>query len=105
MRGSGCDLLDRDADLFCLVDEVLGDAAAGERDDALGQEVQEIVVAAERSCPSVPVPVGLSDDLVDAALVGPACRDALDAGAAEDEDHVRVRFGIPKCWGLRQFPA
>ena len=39
----------------------------------------------------MPVPVGLADDLVDAALVGPACRDALDAGtAAVDEDHVGV---------------
>ena len=32
-----------------------------------GQEVEEIVVAAERSGPSVPVPVGLADDLLRAA--------------------------------------
>ncbi len=80
--GSGSHLLDRDAELPCLVDEVVGDAAAGERDHALGQEVEEVVVAAERSGPSVAVPVGLAHDLVDAALLGPTCRDALDAGAA-----------------------
>ena len=81
VRGSSRHLLDRYAELPRLVDEVLGDAAAGERDDAFGQEVQELVVAPERSGPSVAVPVGLADDLVDAALVGPACRDVLDAGA------------------------
>ena len=40
---------DRNAELPRLVDEVLGDATAGEGDDALRQQVQEVVVAAERS--------------------------------------------------------
>ena len=42
-----------------LVDEVVGDVGAGERDDALRQEVQQLVVAPERCGPSVCVPVGL----------------------------------------------
>ena len=62
---SGRDALDRDAELPRLVDEVLGDAGAGERDDALRQEVQQFVVAAERGGASVAVPVRLADDLVD----------------------------------------
>ncbi len=60
--GSGGHPLHRDAELPRLVDEVLGDAAAGERDDALRQQVQEVVVAPERSGPSVARPVGLADD-------------------------------------------
>ena len=55
--GSGRDALNRNAELPCLVDEVLGDAAAGEGDDALRQEVEEFLVAAERCGPTVAVPV------------------------------------------------
>ena len=57
MFGSGRDALNRNSELPCLVDEVLGDAAAGEGDDALRQQVQEVVVAAERGGPSVAAPV------------------------------------------------
>ena len=65
--------------------------SAGERDDALRQEVQEFLVAAERSGPSVAVPVGLADDLMDAVAVCPLRCDALDAGAAAmHEDQVAV---------------
>ena len=60
------DALDGDAEAAGLVDEVVGDAGAGERDDALGEQGQEFVVAAEGSRPSVCVPIGLADDLVDA---------------------------------------
>ena len=58
-----------------LSSEVAGDAGAGERDDAGGQEVEELVVAAEGGCLAVCVPVRAADDLVDAACLGPACRD------------------------------
>ena len=56
--------LDRDAQRDGLVDEVLGDAAAarGEGDDALRQQVQQLVVATERCGPTVAVPVGLAYD-------------------------------------------
>ena len=102
--GSGSHLLDRYAELAGFVDEVVGDAAAGERDDAFRQEVEDIVVAAERSGPSVAVPVGLADDLVDTALLGPACGDALDAGAAAvDQHHVGVRLRIPRIRELSHF--
>ena len=37
--------------LLRLVDEVVRDAGAGERDDALGQEGEELVVATEGSRP------------------------------------------------------
>ena len=66
------DALDGDAEPVGLVDEVVGDAAAWEVDDALGQEGQEFVVAAEGSGPSVCVPVGLTDDLVDAVTLPPS---------------------------------
>ena len=46
----------------------------GEGDDALGQEVEQFVVAAEGSGPSVSVPVGFADDLVDAVTFSPARR-------------------------------
>ena len=45
LRGAA---LHGDAEGARLVDEVLGDAAAGERDDALRQEVQQFVVAAAK---------------------------------------------------------
>ena len=77
----------RDTQRPCLVDEVVGDARTGEGDDALGQEFQEFVVPAEGSGTAVLVPVGLADDLVDAVALGPACRDALDAGAAAMHEH------------------
>ena len=79
---------------MCLVDQVLGNAGTGEGDDALGQKVQEVVVAPERRGPSVGGPVGLADDLVHALALGPLGGDALDAGAAAmDEDEVVV-FGL-----------
>ncbi len=86
--GSGGTAHDRDAEGAGLVDEVPGDAAAGEGDDALGQEVEQLVVAAEGCGASVAVPVGLADDLVDAVTLCLAGCDLLDAGAAamhEDE--------------------
>ena len=102
--GLGRDLVDRYAELPCFVDEVLGDAAAGEGDDALGQEVEEFVVAAEGSGPSVAVPIRLADDLVDAVLLGPACGDALDGGAAAvNEHHVGVTRGKRQGGAWRQF--
>ena len=83
--------MDGDAELAGLVDQVLGDAGTGEGDDALGQEVEEVVVAAEGGGASVPVPVGLADDLVDAVALGPGGGDLLGSGtAAVDEDHVGV---------------
>ena len=85
------DALDGDAEPVGLVDEVVGDARAGECDDALGQEGQEFVVAPEGSRPSVCVPVWLADDLVDAVTFRPAGRYLLRAGAAAvDEDDVCV---------------
>ena len=64
---------------------------AGERDDALRQEVEELVVAAEGRGLAVCVPVGPADELVDAARIGPAGCDLLDAGAATvEQDHVAV---------------
>ena len=77
----------RDAELPRLVHEVLGDAGAGERDDAFRQEVQQVVVAAEGCGASVPVPIRLADDLLDAVALCPACRDLLDAGAATMHKH------------------
>ena len=50
----------RDAELDGPVDEVVGDAAAGEGDDALRQQVEQFVVAPERCGPSVGVPVRLA---------------------------------------------
>ena len=76
-----------DAELPRLVDEVLGDAGAGEGDDALRQEVGQFVVAAKRGGASVAVPVWLADDLVDAVRLGPARRDLLDTGAAAVDEH------------------
>ena len=46
-----------------------------------------------RSAASVATPVGLADDLVDAALFGPACGDALDARAAAVHEHHIVVLG------------
>jgi len=45
--------VDRDAELPSAVDEVVGDAGAGEGDDALRQQVQQLLVAAEWGGPSV----------------------------------------------------
>ena len=74
-----------------LVDEVVRDARAGERDHALGEEGEEFVVAPEWSGPAVRVPVGLADDLVDAVPLGPSRRYLLRTGAAAvDENDVGV---------------
>ena len=74
------------------VDEVLGDAAAGEGDDALRQEVEEFPRCGGRVRPDRGgSPVRLADDLVDAVALGPARRDLLDAGsAAVHEDDVGI---------------
>ena len=57
----------------------------------LGSKAEEFVVAAEGSGPSVCVPVGLADDLVDAVPLRPACRYLLGPRtAAVDEHHVCV---------------
>ena len=88
---SGGDTLDGYAETVRLVDEIVGDARAGERDDALGQESEEFVVAAEGSGPAVRLPVGLAHDLVDAVSLGPACRYLLRTGAAAvDENDIGV---------------
>ena len=60
--GSGGHSLNRDSELAGLIDQVLGDAGAGERDDALRQEVQQLVVAPERCGPSVCVPVRFANN-------------------------------------------
>ena len=67
------DALHRDAERDGLVDQVVGDARAGERDDALRQEVQQLVVAPERSGPSMCVPVRLAHHLVHPVAFGPLC--------------------------------
>ena len=80
-----------------LVDQVVGDAGAREGDDALRQQVQQLVVAPERGRAPVCVPVRLAHHLVHAVALGPLRRDALlDAGpAAVHEDEVRVlRLGL-----------
>ena len=82
---------DGDSDLACLVDHVIRDARAGEGDEAFRQEVEQDVVTPEGRGLAVPVPVRLADDLVNAVLLGPACRDLLRAGAAAvQQDHVIV---------------
>ena len=91
---SGGDFLDGNAEGAGLVDEVVGNARSGERDHALGQEGQELIVAPEGSGPAVGVPVGLADDLVDAVSLGPSCRYLLcTRTAAVDQDDVGV-FGL-----------
>ena len=72
----------RNTQLARFVDQVAGDAGAGEGDETLGQQVQEIVVAPKRRGPSVGGPVRLADDLMDAVALGPARGDLLDPGAA-----------------------
>ena len=54
--GSGS-AADGDAERPGLVDQVVGDARTRERDHALRQEVQQLVVAAERGGAAVAVPV------------------------------------------------
>ena len=91
VRASCSNAVDGDAEPVGLVDEVVCDARARERDDALGQEAEQLVVAPEGSRPAVRVPVGLADDLVDAVALGPAGRYLLRARtAAVDEHHVFV---------------
>ena len=91
--GNSCEdaALDRNAELLSLVDQVVGDAAAGEADESLGQEFQQLVVSPERSGPSVCVPVWPADDLVDALRLGPTRRDLFcTRSAAMHEHHVRI---------------
>ena len=89
------DAHDRDAELAGLVDRVAGDARSGERDDALRQEVEQLVVAAEGRGLAVGVPVGTADHLVDASCLCPARRDLLDAGTAtaQQDDVAVLRTG------------
>ena len=54
----------------------------GKARDAIRREVQQDVVTPEGSGLAVPVPVRLTDDLMHAVLVGPACRDLPGAGSA-----------------------
>ena len=83
--------MDGNSELPGLVDQVVGDAAAGEADEALGQEFQELVVSPERSGTAVHVPVRLADNLVNALRLGPASRDLLRTlSAAVHEHHIRV---------------
>src|SRR3546814_10376796 len=72
-----------------LVDEVLGDARAREGDDADRHHLEHRVVALEWSGLLVAGPVGLEDDLLDAAVVGPFDGEQLGAarGAAVQQDH------------------
>ena len=60
-RGLSPDPLDADPELKGLVDDVLGDARTGGRDQTLGHGLEHIVVALEGSDPSVALPVGLED--------------------------------------------
>ena len=90
-REPGGVLLDRYPELDRLVDEVLGDPGAWEGDDALRQQAQQLVVAAERRGLAVGVPVRAADNLMHAARLGPASRDLLRTRtAAVDQDHVVV---------------
>ena len=59
-----------------------GNAQAGEGDDAIGQQVQQRVVAPERCGTSMAVPVRLAPNLVHAVALGPLRGNAFDAGAA-----------------------
>ncbi len=90
-RHSSRDFLNGDTELRGLLDEVVGDARAGEGDDALRHEAEQLVVAPERGGPSVALPVGLAHHLVHAVLFGSLRGELLDAGAAAvDQHHVRV---------------
>ena len=91
-RSRGTDLEDGYAGAGRLVGEVGGDAGVGrEEDETLGQEVHHLGVPPERRGLAVAVPVGTADHLVNAAGLGPPCRELLHAGsAAVHEDHVRV---------------
>ena len=64
---------------LALSTRVLGDAGAGEGDDADRHGLQHRVVALEGRGLLVPGPVGLEDDLRDAAVVGPLGGDQLGA--------------------------
>ena len=60
---------ERDAQAFRLVGEIVGDAGAGEDDEADGQRFEQRVVTFERGGFAVTGPVGLEDDLCDVARV------------------------------------
>ena len=76
----------------------------GNSDDAPGQQVQELVVPAERRGLAVRLPVRAAHHLVDAPGLGPARRDLLDAGAAAvQQDHVFVLRPAPgRAWSRRR---
>ena len=85
------DAMNGDTVLARFVDQVLGDARTGEGDDALRQQVQQLVVAPEGRCLAVAVPIGLADHLVDVATFRPLGGDAFGTrSAAVEEDHVIV---------------
>ena len=91
---SSSGVCDGDAELHRLLDEVVGDARAGEGDDAPGQQVQELVVAPERCGASVAVQVRPAHHLVHAVALGPLRGDAFDAG--EDLALTSVRRYLPQ---------
>ena len=92
-RRSDRDSVDGNAELLGLVDQVVGDAAAREADEALGQEFQQLVVSPERSGPSVCVPVWPADDLVDALRLGPTRRDLFCTRSAAMHEHFVGEIG------------
>lgn len=66
---------DRDANLLCLVGQIVLNARSREHHDAYGQDFQQGVVAPERSGLAMPVPVGLKGDLWNFAMSGPTGSD------------------------------
>src|SRR5271166_4209657 len=62
----------RDAENARLVGEVVGNAGAGEHQDADRQGLQELIVALERRHLAVTGPVRSEDHLRDFARIGPA---------------------------------
>src|SRR6266436_59951 len=86
------ELPDRNADLLRLVGEVRRDSGAGKYDDADRQDFEHLIVALERRCLGIAIPVGLEGDWRNLAVVGPASRNAICALRADDmqEHHVGV---------------
>jgi hypothetical protein len=67
------------AEALGLVGEVVGDAGAGEDDEADGKRIEEVVIALKGRGLGVTRPVGLEDDLRDLAIIGPGGGDRLGA--------------------------